>query len=100
MIDKLRNKNARLSKEIYQLKSREDIEFKHRHFIKKEIYRLQNNQQRFKEQIRNFIEEAVYFKDIFLRIRQNIIYIRKAKERYILLNTNIKKDLYLDLAPI
>jgi len=50
-----------------QLKSREDIKFKRRYFAEEEICRLQNNQQRLEEQIRNSIEESAYFKGIIER---------------------------------
>ncbi len=67
MIDKLYDGNARLSEEVCQLRRRKDIEFGRRHFAEEEICRLQSNQQRLEEQVRNSTEEAAYFRGIVER---------------------------------
>jgi hypothetical protein len=67
MIDKLLEKNSRLSNEALELKIEEEIEFGRRWLTEEEIRRSQSNQQQLEDQVRCYAGETDYYKSIAAR---------------------------------
>ena len=67
MINELRQKCARLSEEVHQLRSRENIELEHRRLAEEEIGRLRIDQQQLENQVQSYADAVNYYRTIASR---------------------------------
>ncbi|KAI0534968.1 hypothetical protein GGR58DRAFT_28656 [Xylaria digitata] len=67
MIDKLREENAKLSHDVYELRSRAAAESRQRQFVEEENRQLHNIRQQLEGQLRDYANTVDYFKDIAAR---------------------------------
>ena len=64
MINELRQKCTSLSKEIYQLRSRENVERERRQLAEEEIVRLRSNKEQLESQVQSYAATVNYYKAI------------------------------------
>ena len=67
MINELRQKCTRLSEEVHQLRSRENLELERRRLAEEEVDRLRSNQQQLENRVQSYADAVNYYRTLASR---------------------------------
>lgn len=91
MINELRQKCARLSEEISQLRSRENVELEHKRLAEEEIGRLRSNQQQLRNLVQSYSDAVNYYRTLASRCFFGL-------EKVMPILEGVRKDISMDKA--